>query len=38
MDGQDIFKPVATGPPASSIDSRDDHPVENKHVSASELS
>ncbi|KAJ5247716.1 hypothetical protein N7468_002699 [Penicillium chermesinum] len=32
MSGQDIFSPVATGPPAASIKSRDDHPVENKHA------
>lgn len=33
MNGQNIFEPVSTGPPAASIKSRDDHPVANDHVS-----
>lgn len=33
MNGQDIFQPVATGAPPANIKRRDDHPVENKHVS-----
>jgi endo-1,3(4)-beta-glucanase len=32
MNGQDIFKPVATGAPPANIQSRHDHPVQNKNV------
>ncbi|CAG7923844.1 unnamed protein product [Penicillium olsonii] len=32
MNGQDVFQPVATGPAPASIQSRGDHPVQNKHA------
>jgi endo-1,3(4)-beta-glucanase len=33
MGGQDIFEPIATGAVPVNIESRHDHPVQNKHVS-----
>ncbi|KAJ6044971.1 uncharacterized protein N7446_003169 [Penicillium canescens] len=34
MNGQDIFRPVATGAVPANIKSRHDHPVQNKHANA----
>ncbi|KAJ5758847.1 hypothetical protein N7520_006003 [Penicillium odoratum] len=36
MDNQDIFRPVAMGPPPANIKSRHDHPVSNNHANTSE--